>query len=138
MATIYGTEVGIGQGSLILSICWCSSSECPRVSLRYAGDRISAKRAIFLWLHGVRGHQRAGLLHEDGYPLPDPGPAAGMVQGRDQAYPLALRHDDSQAQSGEFFGFFGVCLKSSRAHRPRTIWLVIRLTGSTGCPIPSP
>jgi UMF1 family MFS transporter len=133
MATIYGTEVGIGQGSLILSILLVQFIGVPFAFLfGMLADRISAKRAIFLGLLVYAGISVLGYYMKTATHFLILALLVGMVQGGTQALSRSLFATMiPKQQSGEFFGFFGVFEKFAGIIGPATIWLVIRLTGST-------
>jgi len=133
MATIYGTEVGIGQGSLILSILLVQFIGVPFAFLfGMLADRISAKRAIFLGLLVYAGISVLGYYMKTATHFLILALLVGMVQGGTQALSRSLFATMiPKQQSGEFFGFFGVFEKFAGIFGPASIWLVIKLTGST-------
>ncbi|MEP7326274.1 MAG: MFS transporter [Gemmatimonadota bacterium] len=133
MATIYGTEVGIGQGSLIASILLVQFIGVPFAFLfGMLADRISAKKAIFLGLIVYAGISVLGYYMKTATHFLVLALLVGMVQGGTQALSRSLFASMIPKQhSGEFFGFFGVFEKFAGIFGPATVWLVIRLTGST-------
>ena len=133
MAAIYGTEVGIGKGPLILSILLVQFIGVPFAFLfGMLADRISAKKAIFLGLIVYAGISVLGYYMKTATHFLILALLVGMVQGGTQALSRSLFASMiPKHHSGEFFGFFGVFEKFAGIFGPATIWLVIRLTGST-------
>jgi UMF1 family MFS transporter len=133
MATIYGTEVGIGRGALIASILLVQFVGVPFAFLfGMVADRIGAKQSIFLGLVVYAGISVLGYFMTTATHFLILACLVGMVQGGTQAISRSLfasmipRH-----QSGEFFGFFAVFEKFAGVFGPAIIAAVISLTGST-------
>jgi len=132
MATLYGTDIGIGRGPLIAASLMVQFVGVPFAFLFGAmADRLGAKRAIFLAL-GVYV-----LISILGYRLRTAADffvlafLVGTVMGGAQALGRSLfarmvpRH-----KSAEMFGFFGVFDKFGGVLGSALFWLVITLTGS--------
>ena len=133
MATAYGTELGIGQNSLIAAILLVQFIGFPCTFLfgTLAG-RIGAKRAIFLGLVvyaviSVLGYFMKNASHF--YMLAG---LVGMVQGGTQALSRSLFASMIPPhKSGEFFGFFSVFEKFAGIFGPLIFAGTIAATGSS-------
>ena len=133
MATIYGTELGIGQGALIGAIMIVQFVGIPFAFLFGAfAHKIGAKRAIFLGLvvYGaisVVGYYMTTATHFFILAL-----LVGMVQGGTQALSRSLFASMIPRQrSAEFFGFFAVVEKFAGIFGPLVFARVIGATGSS-------
>jgi UMF1 family MFS transporter len=133
MATIYGTEVGIGRGALITSILLVQFVGVPFAFLFGAlADRIGAKRAIFLGLIVYAGISVLGYYMTNATHFLILALLVGAVQGGTQALSRSLFASMiPKQQSGEFFGFFAVFEKFAGVFGPAIIAVIISLTGST-------
>ena len=133
MASIYGTELGIGQGALIASILLVQFVGIPFAFL-FGGiaGRIGAKHTIFIGLAvyvaiSVIGYQMRTAAHFLVLAV-----LVGMVQGGTQALSRSLfatmipKH-----KSGEFFGIFAVFEKFAGIVGPAVFAVTIALTGSS-------
>jgi MFS transporter, UMF1 family len=133
MATIYGTEIGIGQGSLIAALLITQVVGVPFAFLfgRLAA-RYRAKRAIFAGLGVYVVITVLGYFMRTGLHFFILAVLVGMVQGGTQALSRSLfatlipRH-----RSGEFFGFFGVFEKVAGIFGPAVFSVTTALTGSS-------
>ena len=133
MATIYGTEIGIGRGALIASILLVQFVGIPFAFLFGAlAGRIGAKRSIFLGLMAYVVISIVGYFMRTATHFLMLAILVGMVQGGTQALSRSLfasmipRH-----KSGEFFGFFSVFEKFAGILGPLVFALTIALTGSS-------
>jgi UMF1 family MFS transporter len=133
MATIYGTELGIGQGALIAAVLLVQFLGIPFAFLFGAvAGRLGAKRAVLLalavyavialvgWSMRTAAHffLLAGLV--------------AVVQGGAQALSRSLFASLVPARrSGEFFGFFSVMEKAAGLLGPGLFALAVALTGSS-------
>jgi UMF1 family MFS transporter len=133
MATIYGTELGIGQGALIAAVLLVQFLGIPFAFLFGAvAGRIGAKRAVLLalaiyaliavvgWSMRTAAHffLLAGLV--------------AVVQGGAQALSRSLFSSLVPARrSGEFFGFFSVMEKAAGLLGPGLFAVAVALTGSS-------
>ncbi len=133
MATIYGTELGIGQGALIGAIMIVQFVGIPFAFLFGAfAHKIGAKRAIFLGLvvYGVIsvvGYYMTTATHFFILAL-----LVGMVQGGTQALSRSLFASMiPRERSAEFFGFFAVVEKFAGIFGPLVFARVIGATGSS-------
>jgi UMF1 family MFS transporter len=133
MATIYGTEVGIGRGALIASILLVQFVGVPFAFLYgILADRIGAKQAIFLGLVVYAGISVLGYFMTSAMHFLILAFLVGMVQGGTQAISRSLFASMiPKHQSGEFFGFFAVFEKFAGVFGPAIIAAVISVTGST-------
>ena len=113
MATVYGTEIGIGRGALIAAVLLVQFVGIPFAFL-FGGlaGRIGAKRAVLgslavYALISVVGYFMRTAAHFFALAL-----LVAVVQGGAAgAVALALRLAGPARRSGEFFGFFSVIEK---------------------------
>ena len=133
MATAYGTEIGIGQGSLIGAILLVQFVGIPCSFLfGMLAGRIGAKRAIFLGLIAYTAISILGYFMTNATHFFILAGLVGMVQGGTQALSRSLfasmipRH-----RSGEFFGFFSVFEKFAGIFGPLIYAGTIAATGSS-------
>lgn len=133
MATIYGTEVGIGRGALISAILLVQIVGVPFAFLfGMLADRIGPKRAIFLGLLAYAGISVLGYYMRTATHFLILALLVGMVQGGTQALSRSLFASMiPKHQSGEFFGFFAVFEKFAGVFGPAIMAAVISVTGST-------
>lgn len=133
MATAYGTELGIGQNSLIAAILLVQFIGFPCTFLfgMLAGG-IGAKRAIFLGLVAYAVISVLGYFMKNATHFYLLAGLVGMVQGGTQALSRSLfasmipRH-----KSGEFFGFFSIFEKFAGIFGPLIFAGTIAATGSS-------
>ncbi|MQA91235.1 MAG: MFS transporter [Gemmatimonas sp.] len=133
VATIYGTEIGIEQNSLILAILVVQFVGVPfSFAFGSIAGRIGAKRAIFVGLLVYAGISILGYFMTNATHFMLLAVLVGIVQGGTQALSRSLfasmvpRH-----KSGEFFGFFAVFEKFAGIFGPALFALTIALTGSS-------
>ena len=133
MATIYGTEVGIGRGPLIVAILLVQFVGVPFAFLfGHLAGWIGPKRAIFLGLVIYSGISVLGYFMTNATHFLILALLVGMVQGGTQALSRSLFASMiPKHQSGEFFGFFAVFEKFAGVFGPAIIAAVIYLSGST-------
>ncbi len=131
MATIYGTEIGIGTGSLIASIMIVQFVGIPFAFLFGAfASRIGAKRAIFVGLVVYTGISVLGYFMTNATHFLILALLVGVVQGGTQALSRSLFASlIPKARSAEFFGFFAVVEKFAGIFGP---WIFARVIGATG------
>jgi UMF1 family MFS transporter len=133
MATIYGSEIGIGMTDLIGALLLTQFVGIP-FSLLFGkfGPRIGTKRAIMLglgWyaLITVGGYFMSHAWHFWALAL-----MVGMVQGGTQALSRSLFSQMvPKARSAEFFGFYDVSSKFAGIAGPALFAVVGQLTGSS-------
>lgn len=133
MATIYGTEIGIGQFDLIGALLMTQFVGIP-FSLLFGkfGGRIGTKRAIMLglvWytLISIAGYFMAVAWHFWALAF-----AVGMVQGGTQALSRSLfGRMAPRARSAEFYGFYDVSSKFAGIAGPAIFAFVGQLTGTS-------
>ncbi|MFZ5468293.1 MAG: MFS transporter [Myxococcota bacterium] len=133
MATIYGTEVGIDQGTLIAALLLTQIIGVPfAFAFGALAKRIGAKRAIFLSLLVYVGVSAVGYFMRTATHFFLLAVLVGMVQGGSQALSRSLfaamvpRH-----KSSEFFAFFGVFEKVTAIFGPAVFAATVYLTGSS-------
>jgi UMF1 family MFS transporter len=131
MATIYGTELGIGTSSLIASIMIVQFVGIPFAFLFGSFARkIGAKRAIFAGLVVYAGISILGFYMKNATHFMILALLVGMVQGGTQALSRSLfANMIPKERSAEFFGFFAVVEKFAGIFGP---WIFARVIGATG------
>ncbi len=133
MATVYGAEIGIGQGALMGAFLIVQFVGIPFAFL-FGGlaSRIGAKRSIFLALAVYAGVSVLGYYMKTAAHFIILAVLVGMVQGGCQALSRSLfasmipRH-----RSTEFFAFFAVFEKFAGILGPAIFAGTIALTGSS-------
>jgi UMF1 family MFS transporter len=133
MASVYGTEIGIGQSDLITAILLVQFVGIPcAFAFGALAGRIGAKRAVFLGLLVYTGICIYGYFMRTAAQFYGLAVLVGLVQGGTQALSRSLfaamvpRH-----KSGEFFGFFSVFEKFGGIFGPLLFSLAIGQTGSS-------
>lgn len=133
MATVFGTELKIPTGTMILAIVIVQFVGVPCAFLfgSLAG-KIGAKRSVFLALAVYVGITILGYFMKSGRDFLILAALVGLVQGGAQALSRSLfasmipRH-----RSGEFFGFFGVFEKFAGIFGPAIFSVVVATTGTS-------
>ena len=133
MATAYGTEIGIGRGSLIAAVVVVQFVGVPCAFMfgRLAGV-IGAKPSIFIGLVvyaiiSILGYYMTTATHF--FIL---AALVGIVQGGTQALSRSLFASMIPAhKSGEFFGFYSVFEKFAGVFGPLLFDIAITTTGSS-------
>lgn len=133
MATIYGTEIGIGRGPLVLSILLVQFIGIPCAFLfGTLADRIGAKPAILAGLAVYAAISVLAYFMRTATHFLLLATLVGIVQGGTQALSRSLFASMIPKQrSGEFFGFFAVFEKFAGILGPAFMALAIGLFGST-------
>jgi UMF1 family MFS transporter len=133
MATAYGTEMGIGQSSLIGAILLVQFVGIPCSFLfGMLAGRIGAKHSLFLGLLLYTAISVLGYFMKTAAHFYLLAVLVGMVQGGTQALSRSLfasmipRH-----KSGEFFGFFSIFEKFAGIFGPLIFAGTIAATGSS-------
>ncbi len=133
MATIYGTEIGIGQSSLIGALLLVQFVGIPfTFAFGTLAGRIGTRNGLYLALGiyaliSVFGYFLSSAWHFWVLAL-----AVGMVQGGAQALSRSLYATMvPRAKSSEFFGFFSVFAKFAGIAGPLLFGLVGQLTGTS-------
>ncbi len=133
MATIYGTEIGIGRGALIASILLVQFVGIPFAFL-FGGlaGRIGPKRVIFLGLVVYAGISVLGYFMTTATHFLVLAVLVGVVQGGTQALSRSLFASMiPKARSAEFFGFFAVVEKFAGICGPAIFAATLAMTGSS-------
>ena len=133
MATIYGTEIGIGRGALIASILLVQFVGIPFAFL-FGGlaGWIGAKRAIFIGLVVYAGISVLGYFMTTATHFLFLAVLVGVVQGGTQALSRSLFASMiPKARSAEFFGFFAVVEKFAGIFGPAIFAATLAVTGSS-------
>ena len=133
MATVYGTEIGLDQGSLITALMLVQFVGIPFAFLfGQLATWLGARRSIFLALAAYTGISILAYGMTTATEFFVLAMLVGMVQGGSQALSRSLfasmvpRH-----KSSEFFGFFGVFEKFAGIVGPGVFALMILVTGSS-------
>ena len=133
MATIYGTEIGIGRGALIAAVLLVQFLGIPFSFLfGAAAGRLGAKRSVLVALAVY------ALISVIGYFMTTAAhffllaALVAVVQGGAQALSRSLFSSLVPARrSGEFFGFFSVMEKVAGVFGPGLFAVAVALTGSS-------
>ena len=133
MATAYGAEIGIGEGTLIAAILVAQIVGIPFTFLFGAlAARIGPKTAIFVGLLAYAGISVLGYLMRSGTHFVLLALLVGMVQGGTQALSRSLFASMIPAhKSGEFFGFYSVFEKFAGIFGPLLFYVTIAISGSS-------
>jgi MFS transporter, UMF1 family len=139
MSTLYGTQIGIDQGSLIAALLMVQFVGVPfAFAFGRMADRIGARKAIFAALAvyvviSVLAFAMRTATHFFILAF-----LVAMVQGGSQALSRSLFASMiPKRRSSEFFGFFGIFEKFGNLFGPLLFALAVRLLGSTRAAIPS-
>lgn len=133
MATIYGSEIGIGMIDLIGALLLTQFVGIP-FSLLFGkfSSRIGTKRAIMLGLGWYTLIAGAGYFMSQAWHFWVLAFMVGMVQGGTQALSRSLFGLMApKARSAEFYGFYDVSSKFAGIAGPALFALVGQLTGSS-------
>lgn len=133
MATAYGTEIGIGESSLITAILIVQFAGMP-FSFLYGmlAAKIGAKRAVFLGLLAYAGISVIGYFMKSARDFYILAFLVSMVQGGTQALSRSLFASMIPPhKSGEFFGFYSVFEKFASVFGPLLFAIAIEQTGSS-------
>ncbi len=133
MATLYGTEIGLGQQDLIAAVLLVQFAGIPFAFL-FGGlaGRIGAKRAVLgslavYALISVVGYFMRTAAHFFALAF-----MVAVVQGGSQALSRSLFASMvPRRRSGEFFGFFSVMEKVAGVFGPLLFTVAVWLTGSS-------
>lgn len=130
-ATIYGNEIGIGQGVLIGAILIVQFVGVPFAFLfGWLAGKLGTKRAIFLGLAVYTLVSVVGFFIRTGTHFLVLALLVATVQGGTQALSRSLFASMVPAhKSGEFFGFYSVFEKFASILGPLFFWFVIVVLG---------
>jgi UMF1 family MFS transporter len=132
MATVYGTQLGLGQSSLIAAILVVQFAGIPfAFAFGWLAGKVGAKRSILgaLAVYGVISAIAYGLRTERDFWIL--AILVATVQGGAQALSRSLYASLVPAsRSGEFFGLFSVFSRFGGMMGPLAMALVTKLTGS--------
>ena len=133
MATIYGTEIGIGRGALITAVMLVQFVGIPfAFAFGALAQRITAKRAIFIGLAAYTAISVIGYFMRTATHFFVLSALVGMVQGGTQALSRSLFSSMiPQHKAGQFFGFFAVFEKFAGIMGPLVFSLAIATGGSS-------
>jgi UMF1 family MFS transporter len=133
MASLYGTQVGIGEGSLIAALLLVQfvGIPCAFAFGRLAGV-IGAKNAIFVSLVVYAGISILAFYMTQAWQFFALAILVGTVQGGSQGLSRSLfARLIPRDKSSEFFGFFGVFEKFAGIFGPLLFSVAVALTGSS-------
>ncbi|MCU0633847.1 MAG: MFS transporter [Gemmatimonadaceae bacterium] len=133
MASVYGTEIGIGQSDLITAILLVQFVGIPcAFAFGALAGRLGAKRSVFLGLLVYTGICIYGYFMRTAAQFYGLAILVGLVQGGTQALSRSLFASMvPKHKSGEFFGFFSVFEKFGGIFGPLLFSLAIGQTGSS-------
>lgn len=133
MATAYGTELGIGQGSLIGAVLIVQFVGVPFAFLfGMLAGKLGTRRAIFVGLSVYLVISVLGYFMQTATHFFILAGLVGMVQGGTQGLSRALFASMIPPhKSGEFFGFFGAFERFAGMFGTLFFALVIEMTGAS-------
>lgn len=133
MATIYGTEIGIGQNDLIVALLITQFVGIPSTFFfGWLAGKISAKKALMITLVIYLGIVIIGYFMSSALHFYILATIVGLVQGGAQALSRSIYGRMVPAnKKGEFFGFYGISSKFSAVFGPFLFGFVGQLTGNT-------
>ncbi len=133
MASVYGTELRIPQGSLIAAILVVQFVGVPCAFLfGMLAGRIGAKRSVYLGLLAYTAICIYGYFIDSARDFWILAIAVGLVQGGTQALSRSLFATlVPRAKSGEFFGFFSVFEKFGGVLGPLAFAVAAQLAGTS-------
>ncbi len=133
MATIYGTEIGIGSTSLIGALLMIQFVGIPfSFFFGWLAGKIGTKRSIYIALAVYTLISIGGYFMSTAWHFWVLGFAVAMVQGGSQALSRSLFSQMvPKSQSAEFFGFFSVSAKFAGIFGPLLFGLVGEIMGSS-------
>jgi MFS transporter, UMF1 family len=133
MATIYGTEIGIGQNDLIVALLITQFVGIPSTFFfGWLAGKISPKRALLITLFVYLGIVIIGYFMNSALHFYILATIVGLVQGGAQALSRSIYGRMVPAnKKGEFFGFYGISSKFSAVFGPFLFGFVGQLTGNS-------
>jgi UMF1 family MFS transporter len=133
MATIYGTEIGIGSNALIASILLVQFVGIPfTILFGRLAERLGTKPTLYVTLIAYTGIAILAYSMRTATHFLMLAVAVGLVQGGAQALSRSLFASLIPRQrSSEFFGFFAVLEKFAGILGPALFALAIQWTGSS-------
>lgn len=133
MATIYGTEIGIGQGDLIGALLLVQFVGIP-FTFAFGGlaGRIGPKRGILLALTVYTVIAVFGYFMQEAWHFWALAIGVGLVQGGAQSLSRSLYATlVPQGRSAEFFSFYSVFRKSAGVLGPLVFGVVAQVSGTS-------
>ncbi|MDY7076635.1 MAG: MFS transporter [Chloroflexota bacterium] len=139
MATIYGTEIGIGMTDLVGALLLTQFVGVPFTFLfGWLARRLGTKRSIFLALSVYVLVSLGGYFMAEAWHFWLLAFMVGLVQGGSQALSRSLFGSMTpKARSAEFFGFFDISSKFAGIAGPLLFGVVGQLTGTSRLSIAS-
>jgi MFS transporter, UMF1 family len=133
MATLYGAELGLGEGTLIATVLAIQFVGMPCTFLfGWMGSRLGTKRALLVGLTVYCGIAIYGYFVRTATQFVVLGLMVALVQGGTQALSRSLFASFvPPAKSAEFFGFFSVFEKFAGIFGPALFAAVVGATGSS-------
>ncbi|MBI4408980.1 MAG: MFS transporter [Gemmatimonadetes bacterium] len=133
MATVYGTELGIGQGALIGALLLVQFVGIPFTFMFGAlAGRIGRRRGLYLALAVYTGIAIAGYFVREAWHFWALAVAVGLVQGGAQGLSRSLYATMiPKAKSSEFFSFFSIFERFGGILGPAVFGIVGTLMGTS-------
>ncbi len=133
MATIYGTEIGIGQTTLIGTLLMVQFVGIPfAILFGWLAKRLGTKQSIYLSLLVYTAIAIGGYFMSKEWHFWALGVAVATVQGGSQALSRSLfGRMLPKSKSAEFFGFFSVSEKFAGIAGPFVFGVVGQLVGNS-------
>ncbi|WP_090866323.1 MFS transporter [Oceanobacillus limi] len=132
MATIYGSEIGIDQNSLIVALLITQFVGIPcTFFFGWLATKISAKKALILSLFIYLGIVILGYFMSSAFHFYLLAVCVGLVQGGAQSLSRSIFGKMiPEGKQGEFYGFYGISSKFAAIFGPFFFGLVGQLTGN--------
>ncbi|WP_081755974.1 MFS transporter [Paucisalibacillus sp. EB02] len=133
MATIYGTEIGIGQNDLIVALLITQFVGIPSTFFfGWLAGKITPKKALMITLFVYLGIVILGYFMNSALHFYLLATIVGFVQGGAQALSRSIYGRMVPAnKKGEFYGFYGISSKFSAVFGPFLFGFVGQLTGNS-------
>lgn len=132
MATIYGTEIGIGQNDLIIALLITQFVGIPcTFFFGWLAGKIKPKKALMITLFVYLGIVILGYFMKSALHFYLLATCVGLVQGGAQALSRSIfGRMVPENKKGEFFGFYGISSKFSAVFGPFVFGFIGQITGN--------
>ncbi|SHG21301.1 MFS transporter [Ornithinibacillus halophilus] len=132
MATIYGTEIGIDQNSLIIALLITQFVGIPcTFFFGWLATKLTAKKALMITLVVYLGIVLLGYFMSSALHFYLLAILVGTVQGGAQSLSRSIYgRMIPDGKQGEFFGFYGISSKFAAVFGPFLFGLIGQLTGN--------
>ncbi|GEN85698.1 MFS transporter [Oceanobacillus sojae] len=133
MATVYGSEIGIGQNDLIIALLITQFVGIPfTFFFGWLAVKITAKKALFITLYVYLGIVIIGYFMSTALHFYILAIIVGMVQGGAQSLSRSIfGRMIPTGKHAEFFGFYGISSKFAAVIGPFMFALIGQLTGNS-------